>query len=86
MTPERVVIVPKESEERLVADDGRIEFNADGFGVIAEAVIGRVEFGAAGVADTGPEDASGRPEEALGEPKSGHCESGFGRNGRTRIR
>ena len=65
-----VVGRPVDFENLFVGSLGRIEIDLEGFGVIAEAVVGWVLEGAAGVADAGANDARQSPKLGLRLPKS----------------
>ena len=68
----------KSFSRRLVADDGRVEDDADGLGVAGAAgahlVVRRVLREPAGVADGRGVDALGLPELALGAPEAAQAE------------
>ena len=70
----RVVVLPEETQERLVAGDLGVIVELHGLGVVSETVVGRVDLLAAGVADPRTDDPGGASELGLGEPESAHPE------------
>lgn len=67
---------PEVGEEFFVADDVRVVVDRYGFGVVAEAVVGRVLFFPAAVADAGAQNALDGSELGVGTPESPHAEGG----------
>src|SRR6185437_2356450 len=74
----RVVALPEGLEQRVVADDARIEDDQHGLGMAGEAgadfLIGGVGRVAAGIAHRGGVDAGQAPEAALGAPEAAEAE------------
>src|SRR5208282_5915294 len=70
----RVVALPEQFQERLIAGDFRVVNDEHGLGVpgasAADLLIGRVGGGTAGVADGGDPDPQRLPEYPLGPPEA----------------
>jgi hypothetical protein len=77
-----MVATPEDVQQFLVGDDGRIEVDLEGLGVVAEAAIGGIALGAAGVAYPGADDAMDGPELGLRTPESAQGKGGGLRLGR----
>ena len=78
-----MMAVPEDVQQFLVRDDGRVEIDFHGLGVIAEAVVGWVLFGPARVSYPGANNAVDGPELGIRTPKSAQGEGGglgFDRN------
>src|SRR5713226_4892643 len=79
---ERIDIVPEGIEQFFVADSFRIVGNLNRFGVAggarADFLVGRVLFGAAGVAGGGRNDALDLVEETFHGPETAAGKSGLG--------
>jgi hypothetical protein len=78
-----MMTAPKDVQQLLVRDDGRIVVDLDGFGVIAEAVIRGVWRGAPRVSYPGAPNAMNGPELGIRTPKSAQGKGGslrFGGN------
>jgi len=73
----RVVVVPEDVEQLLVAGDLGVPLELHGLGVVAEAPVGGALLSAAREPNTGPHDPRGTSKLCLGEPKSGHPEGCF---------
>ncbi len=81
-----MMAVPEDVQQFLVGDDGRVEIDLDGLGVIAETVIGGVGCGAAGVSYPGANNAVDGPELGIRTPESAQGEGGgFGFGGNCGI-
>ena len=74
----RVVALPEEPQQLLVARQRRVEHDEDGLGVArlaaADLAVGRIRREAAGVADRRRVDAGRAPEDALGAPEAAHAD------------
>ena len=81
-----VMAVPKDVQQFLVGDDGWVEIDLDGLGVIAETVIRGIFPGAARVSYPGANYAVDGPELGIRSPKSAQGEGGsFGLGGNCGI-
>jgi hypothetical protein len=75
-----MMAVPEPVQQFLVGDDGRVEIDLDGLGVIAEAVVSGGWLGAACVSYPGANYAVDDPELGIRTPKSAQgkgCGLGF---------
>src|SRR5204862_1398277 len=74
----RVVVLPEEAQDLVVARLLRVEDDEHGLGVAraagADLLVGRVRREAAGVADGRGVDARRLPEDALGAPETAHAD------------
>jgi hypothetical protein len=71
-----VVSGPEDVEDFFVGGLGRVEIDLEGFGVIAELVIGGVFQSAAAEADAGAYDTGESPKLGLGFPESAQRQGG----------
>ena len=71
-----MVAAPEDVQQFLVGDDGRIEIDLDGLGVVAEVVVGGVGLGAARVSYPGANNAVDGPELGIRTPESAQGEGG----------
>src|SRR6201999_1642660 len=77
----RVVVLPEELQQRVIAGLPGVVDDEDGLGVAgpraADLVVRRVRGVAAGVSDGGRVDAGRLPEDALGAPEAAEPEDGL---------
>ena len=65
-----IVDLEEQLENLPIADAGGVEDDLDGFGVSGMIAIGRVGVGAAGIADSGRQDAVVATKEILHAPET----------------
>jgi hypothetical protein len=78
-----MVAAPKDVQQLLVGDDGRVIIDFNGLSVIAEAVVGGIFLAATRISYPGADDAVDGPELGIRTPESPQGESGglsVGRN------
>ena len=78
------MVGPEDLQQLLETDDLRVVVDLNALAVVAEAVVGRIRLGAAGIADAGADNSGQAPKLGVRAPESAHREGGgteLGRSG-----